>query len=291
MYYAKKSGRQNYQCFRPEMIVEAVECRSIERDLRLALDRNEFTLHYQPKIDLKTGSIVGAEALSRWIHPTRGPVSPAQFIPIAEEAGLILPIGAWVLREACTQARAWADAGMKVKTVTVNVSETELQSDQFLDGLFETLNTTGLDPKWLELDITESALRKRIEHKMPILKVLRDRGVKVSADNFGTGYSSLASLQKVPLDALKIDRTFIRRITDNSGETTKVSAMVEMGRKLKLRVVANGVERTEDLELLWDHNCDEALGYYFGEPAPPEQFCEMLRSQVISTSRNSIAAA
>jgi diguanylate cyclase (GGDEF)-like protein/PAS domain S-box-containing protein len=291
MYYAKKSGRQNYQCFRPEMIVEAVECRSIERDLRLALDRNEFTLHYQPKIDLKTGSIVGAEALSRWIHPARGPVSPAQFIPIAEEAGLILPIGAWVLREACTQARAWADAGMKVKTVTVNVSETELQSDQFLDGLFETLNTTGLDPGWLELDITESALRKRVEHKMPILKVLRDRGVKVSADNFGTGYSSLASLQKLPLDALKIDRTFIRRITDNSGETTKVSAMVEMGRKLKLRVVANGVERTEDLELLWDHNCDEALGYFFGEPVPPEQFCEMLRSQAISTSRNSFAAA
>jgi diguanylate cyclase (GGDEF)-like protein/PAS domain S-box-containing protein len=291
MYYAKKRGRQNYQCFRPEMIVEAVECRSIERDLRLALDRNEFTLHYQPKIDLKTGSIVGVEALSRWIHPARGPVSPAQFIPIAEEAGLILPIGAWVLREACTQARAWADAGMKVKTVTVNVSETELQSDQFLDGLFETLNTTGLDPGWLELDITESALRKRLEHKMPILKVLRDRGVKVSADNFGTGYSSLASLQKVPLDALKIDRTFIRRITDNSGETTKVSAMVEMGRKLKLRVVANGVERTEDLELLWDHNCDEALGYYFGEPVPPEQFSEMLRSQVISTSRNSFAAA
>jgi EAL domain-containing protein (putative c-di-GMP-specific phosphodiesterase class I) len=126
---------------------------------------------------------------------------------------------------------------------------------------------------------------------MPILKVLRDRGVKVSADNFGTGYSSLASMQKVPLDALKIDRTFIRRITDNSGETTKVSAMVEMGRKLKLRVVANGVERTEDLELLWDHNCDEALGYYFGEPVPPEQFSEMLRSQVISTSRNSFAAA
>ena len=186
MYHAKKNGRPNYEFFKPEMMVEAVECQSIEQDLRHALDRKEFTLHYQPKIDLKTWSIVGAEALSRWSHPTRGPVPPAQFIPIAEESGLILSIGAWVLHEACTQARAWADAGMPARTMAVNISEVQLQDDHFLDGLFETLNATGLDPGSLELDITESALRKRLQQTASILKVLRDRGVKVSADNFGT---------------------------------------------------------------------------------------------------------
>ena len=287
MYHAKKNGRPNYEFFKPEMMVEAVECQSIEQDLRHALDRKEFTLHYQPKIDLKTWSIVGAEALSRWSHPTRGPVPPAQFIPIAEESGLILSIGAWVLHEACTQARAWADAGMPARTMAVNISEVQLQDDHFLDGLFETLNATGLDPGSLELDITESALRKRLQQTASILKVLRDRGVKVSADNFGTGYSSLTTLRELPLDALKIDRRFISRIAGNPDETTKVSTIIEMGQNLNLRVIAEGVETTKDLEFLWTHHCDEAMGYYFGQPVPSGQFGEMFRAPTFLGASNS----
>jgi diguanylate cyclase (GGDEF)-like protein/PAS domain S-box-containing protein len=278
MYHAKKNGRQNYEFFKPEMMVEAVECQSIEKDLRHALDRKEFTLHYQPKIDLKTGSIVGAEALSRWSHPTRGPVPPSQFIPIAEKSGLILSIGAWVLREACKQTRAWVDVGMPVRTVAVNISEIQLQDDHFLDGLFEILNATGLNPGSLELDIAESALLKRPQQTTATLKVLRDGGVKVSADNFGTGYSSLTTLRELPLDALKIDRRFISRIAGNPDETTKVSTIIEMGQDLNLRVIAEGVETIKDLEFLWAHDCDEAFGYYFGQPVPSSQFGETFPS-------------
>jgi diguanylate cyclase (GGDEF)-like protein/PAS domain S-box-containing protein len=287
MYHAKKGGSHNYRFFRPEMAVEVWERQSIEEDLRRALDQHEFTLHYQPKIDLKTGSIIGAEALSRWMHPTRGSVPPAQFIPIAEESGLIIRIGAWALREACTQGRAWADACSPARTVTVNISGIELQNDRFLDGLFETLEATGLDPASLELDVTESALMKDPARTTPILKAVKQRGVKVSAGNFGTGFSSLTSLQRLPLDSLKIDRTLISRVTGDRDETTKVSAMIEMGKDLKLRVIAEGVETSENLEYLWAHNCDEAVGYYFGQPVPAEQFGDEFRPQEFLTARNS----
>ena len=286
MYHAKKNGSHNYKFFSPEMAEEAWERTSIEEDLRRALDQHEFTLHYQPKIDLKTGSIIGAEALSRWMHPTRGPVPPAQFIPIAEQSGLIVRVGAWVLREACTQGRAWADACSPARTVTVNISGVELENDHFLGDLFETLDATGLDPASLELDITESALMKDPARTTPILKAVKQRGVKVSAGNFGTGFSSLTSLQGLPLDSLKIDRTLISRVSGDPDETTKVSAMIEMGKDLKLRVIAEGVETSEDLEFLWAHNCDEAIGYYFGQPVPAEQFGNNFRPQQFLNARN-----
>ncbi len=272
MYHAKKSGKQTYKFFRPEMILNSPDFQSIERDLGHALDRNEFILHYQPKIDLKTGATVGAEALARWIHPRRGSVPPSQFIPIAEESGLILSIGAWVLREACTQARAWADAGMPAITVAVNISEIQLQTDHFLDGLFETLNATGLDPESLELEVSESVLKKRSEQTTSLLRVLRDRGVKVSVDNFGIGDPKLTGLHKLPLDGLKIDRAVIGRIAGNPNETAKVSAIITMGKDLKLRVIAEGVETADDLRFLRAHHCDEAVGYYLGFPVPAEQF-------------------
>ncbi len=197
MYQAKENGRQSYQFFKPAMNVRAVERQSIEESLRRALERQEFALHYQPKINLKQGEITGAEALLRWTHPTRGPVSPAQFIPVAEDCGLILPIGHWVLREACKQARAWLDAGLPVATIAVNISAMEFRDDNFLESVFAILEETGLDPGRLELELTESVLMKRAESTASILKALRAKGVQIAVDDFGTGYSSLSYLQKV----------------------------------------------------------------------------------------------
>jgi diguanylate cyclase (GGDEF)-like protein/PAS domain S-box-containing protein len=277
MYQAKENGRQNYQFFKPAMKVRAVERQSVEESLRRALPRREFKLQYQPKIDLGTGAITGAEALLRWIHPTRGLVSPARFIPIAEDCGLILPIGAWVLREACMQARDWLDKGLRFSSMAVNVSAMEFRDDNFLESLFEILRETGLDPKYLELELTESVLMKRAESTASILQILRERGVKIAIDDFGTGYSSLSYLRKFPVDALKIDQSFVRQISTVGDDTAIVTAVIGMARSLKLRVVAEGVETLEELEFLRSHQCDEAQGFYFSRPIPPEHFAELLR--------------
>jgi diguanylate cyclase (GGDEF)-like protein/PAS domain S-box-containing protein len=225
MYQAKENGRQSYQFFKPAMNVRAVERQSIEESLRRALERQEFALHYQPKINLKTGEISGAEALIRWTHPTRGPVPPGQFIPVAEDCGLILPIGNWVLREACRQARAWVDAGLPLGTMAVNISAMEFRDENFLEGVFAILKDTGLDPRSLELELTESVLMKRAESTESILRKLRAKGVQLAVDDFGTGYSSLSYLRKFPIDALKIDQSFVRQITTAPGETTIVTAV------------------------------------------------------------------
>jgi diguanylate cyclase (GGDEF)-like protein/PAS domain S-box-containing protein len=280
MYQAKENGRQSYQFFKPAMNVRAVERQSIEESLRRALERHEFALHYQPKINLKTGEITGAEALIRWTHPIRGPVPPGQFIPVAEDCGLILPIGNWVLREACKQARAWMDAGLPLGTMAVNISAMEFRDRNFLEGAFTILKDTGLDPRSLELELTESVLMKRAESTESILKTLRARGVQLAVDDFGTGYSSLSYLRKFPIDALKIDQSFIRQITSAPDETTIVTAMISMGRSLKLRVVAEGVETQEELAFLQAHQCDEAQGYYFSRPVLPEQFASLLRTGI-----------
>ena len=279
MYQAKENGRQSYQFFRPAMNARAVERHSIEEHLRCALERQELALHYQPKIDVKTRAITGAEALVRWTHPTRGSVSPAQFIPVAEDSGLILPVGAWVLREACAQARAWMDANLPVKTMAVKVSAIQFRDENFLEGLFTILSETGLDPRLLELELTESVLMKRVESTASILQTLRERGVQVAVDDFGTGYSSLNYLYKFPLDALKIEQSFVRQITTTPDETTVVSAMISMGRSLKLRVVAEGVETPEVLAFLQARECDEAQGYYFSHPVPAQQFARLLEAQ------------
>src|SRR5580693_7838297 len=208
MYQAKENGRQSYQFFKPAMNVRAVERQSIEENLRRALERQEFALHFQPKINLKTGKISGAEALIRWTHPVRGPVSPAQFIPVAEDCGLILPIGQWVLREACKQARAWVEAGLPILSMAVNISAMEFRDDDFLESVFAALRDTGVDPRCLELELTESVLMKRAESAASALKTLRASGVTIAVDDFGTGYSSLSYLRKFPIDALKIDQSF-----------------------------------------------------------------------------------
>ena len=236
-YQAKENGRHNYQFFTPAMNVRAVERQSIEESLRRALEQREFALHYQPKINLKTGAITGAEALIRWTSPARGPVSPAQFIPVAEDCGLILPIGNWALREACQQARAWADAGLPATTMAVNVSAVEFRDETFLQGVFAILSETGMDPRSLELELTESVLMTQAESTSSILQALQEKGVKVAVDDFGAGYSSLSYLTKFPVDALKIDQ-FVRQIDKSGDDTTIVTAVIAMARSFRLRVIA-----------------------------------------------------
>ena len=276
MYQAKENGTQGYQFFTPAMNTRAVERQSIEEDLRRGIERQELELHYQPKVNLESGHITGAEALIRWTHPTRGPLSPAQFIPVAEDCGLIQLIGAWVLRQACAQARAWMDAGLPPITMAVNVSAMQFRNENFLEGLFAILSETGLSPEFLELEVTEGVLMKHAEFTTAILQALRETGIRVAVDDFGTGYSSLGYLHRFPLDALKIDQSFVRQITTTPGETTIVSAIISMGRSLNLRVIAEGVETPEQVAFLQAQQCDEAQGYYFSRPVPPRKFAELL---------------
>jgi diguanylate cyclase (GGDEF)-like protein/PAS domain S-box-containing protein len=278
MYQAKENGRHGYQFFEPSMNVRAVERQSIEESLRRALERREFQLHYQPKVDLRTGKITGAEALLRWNHPVRGAVSPAQFIPVAEDCGLILPIGNWVLREACRQTRAWLDAGLPLTSMAVNISAVELRNERFVDVVLGVLDDTGLDPCRLELELTESVLMKHVESTELILNRLRARGVQLAVDDFGTGYSSLSYLRRFSIDTLKIDQSFVRQITTGPEETTIVAAVIGMGRSLKLRVVAEGVETEAELAFLRAQLCDEAQGYYFSRPVVPEQFEKLFQA-------------
>ena len=280
MYQAKENGRESYQYFKPAMNARAVERQSIEQSLRRALERNELSLHYQPKIDFKTGAIAGAEALVRWTHPTRGSVSPAQFIPVAEECGLILSIGRWVLQQACEQARAWLKAGLPFASMAVNVSAKEFRGESFLKQLREVLDETGLAPSLLELELTESVLMKHAESAASILRTVRESGVQVAVDDFGTGYSSLSYLRKFPIDALKIDQSFVGRIGKTDDDASIVTAVIGMARSLKLRVVAEGVETLEQSIFLQAHACDEAQGYYFSRPVPAEQFATLLRTGI-----------
>lgn len=284
MYQAKENGRQSYQFFKPAMNIRAVERQSIEESLRRAMERQEFSLHYQPKINLKTGEVTGAEALLRWTHHSRGPISPAQFIPVAEDCGLILPIGNWVLREACKQARAWLKAGLPLASIAVNISAMEFRHENFLQGVLAILEETGLDPQTLELELTESVLMKHAETARTILKTLRDRGVQLAVDDFGTGYSSLSYLRKFPIDSLKIDQSFVRQITTAPAETTIVTAVISMARSLKLRVVAEGVETKEELAFLQVQQCDEAQGFYFSRPVPSTQFAALLQTRIPETA-------
>jgi len=284
MYQAKENGRRSFQFFKPAMNVRAVERQFIEEGLRRALERQEFALHYQPTVNLMTGAITGAEALIRWTHPTRGSIAPAQFIPVAEDCGLILPIGAWVLREACAQAQAWMDAGLPITSMAVNVSAMEFRDKNFLDGLFAILSETGLDPRSLELELTESVLMKHAEFTASVLQILRKRGVQVAVDDFGTGYSSLSYLQKFPVDALKIDQSFVRQISTSGDDTTIVKAVIGMARSLKLRVIAEGVETLDEVAFLRAYRCEEAQGYYFSRPVLPQQFAMLLRNGIAESS-------
>jgi diguanylate cyclase (GGDEF)-like protein/PAS domain S-box-containing protein len=283
MYQAKEKGRSNYQFYEKGMNVRAVERQSIEGDLRFALERNEFVMHYQPKIDLKSGEITGVEALVRWQHPERGLVGPLQFISVAEDCGLMLPIGKWVLRESCRQVKAWQDAGLPAIEIAVNVSSVEFRNDEFLEGISTILKETGLEPRYLELELTETVLMQHAEFSVPVLQKLKAMGVRLAIDDFGTGYSSLSYLRQFPIDTLKVDQSFIHEINADTDDATIISAVINMGCRLKHRVIAEGVETAEQLAFLRAHSCDEGQGYYFSRPMPAAETAKLLELGMAAT--------
>jgi diguanylate cyclase (GGDEF)-like protein len=277
LYEGKRLGHNNYQFFKQDMNDLTIVRKSIEADLRGALERQEFVLHYQPKMNLQTGKITGAEALIRWLHPDRGLVPPLQFIPFAEETGLISLIGQWVLREACRQAQDWIDSGLHATPVAVNVSSSEFRSEGFLESLRAILRDTRLDPRYLELELTESVLMQHAESSSSVLSALKSIGVRLAVDDFGTGYSSLSYLKRFPIDSLKIDQSFVREIDADTDDATIVSAVITMAKSLRQCVIAEGVETEEQVAFLQAHGCDEAQGYCFSKPVVPHEFAQLLK--------------
>jgi EAL domain-containing protein (putative c-di-GMP-specific phosphodiesterase class I) len=280
MYHAKESGRNNFRYFTPEMNLKAVERQSLESSLRRAIEHKEFSLHYQPKVNLNTFEITGVEALIRWQHPELGSVSPARLLPVAEDCGLIIPIGNWVLSEACRQAREWQVAGLPFQRISVNVSATEFRAETFLAGIRGALSETGLQARYLDLELTESVLMQHPESSSFTLRTLKSMGLSIALDDFGTGYSSLSYLQQFPIDILKIDKSFVHKIATDSNESSLVSVIIAMGQNLKHRVIAVGIETQEQLAFLQSRHCAEGQGYLFSPPLPAIPFADLLRTGV-----------
>jgi diguanylate cyclase (GGDEF)-like protein/PAS domain S-box-containing protein len=276
MYRAKERGRNNFQFFEQEMNLKVVERQSLEGGLRRAFERKEFLLHYQPKVNLDTGKITGSEALIRWQHPDRGLVPPSQFIPIAEDCGLILEIGCWVLREACSQARAWQNAGLLPLPVAINVSAVEFRDKGFVQRVRAVLSETGLEARYLELELTESVLVDDVESMASVLRDLKMMGIHLAVDDFGTGYSSLSYLRQFPIDVLKIDQSFVHQISDDPYDCSIVSAIISIAKGLKHVVVAEGVETREQWAYLQAQHCAEGQGNLFSRPLGALQFAHLI---------------
>ena len=273
---AKKQGGNTYQFYTSDMQADSVDQLALESSLRRALEREEFQVYYQPQVELKTGKIVGIEALIRWQHPELGLISPATFIPLAEETGLIMPIGEWVLKTACAQTKAWQTAGFSSLRVAVNLSCRQFNQANLGESIVEILNNTGLAPQFLELEITESVLTQNESAAIKTLNKLKLLGIEISIDDFGTGYSSLSYLKKFPFSTLKIDRSFIRNINTDARCKNITMAIIQMSQKLNLKVIAEGVEAAEEVCFLCQHDCDEVQGYLFCRPVPPEELENLL---------------
>ena len=278
MYRAKEAGRNNFQFFTSEMNQLVNERLQMEQSLRRALERGEFLLHYQQKVDVKSGAVVGSEALLRWLHPEWGLVRPARFIPLAEETGLIVQIGEWVLREACRQNAAWLRDGLDPGVVSVNLSARQFRQEGLVRVVSRILAESGLDPAALEMELTESMVMHNAEAAIATLQGLKSLGVTLSVDDFGTGYSSLAYLKDLPIGTLKIDRSFVRDITASgeAGEGVIAQAIISLGHSLGLKVIAEGVESDAQLRFLAKHQCDEVQGFYYGEPVTADEFVKLL---------------
>jgi diguanylate cyclase (GGDEF)-like protein len=276
MYQAKDKGSNKYRFFKQNMNVRAVEGQFLESSLGRALERQEFLLHYQPKVDLETGAITGAEALIRWMDPDRGLIPPAQFVPLAEDCGLIVPIGRWVLHEACRQSRAWMDAGLRPIPVAVNISAVELRAENFLECVRGILEDTRLEARYLEFELTESVLMRDDEFTISVLLALKGMGVRIAVDDFGTGNSNLSHLRRFPIDTLKIDQSFVREISTSANDAAFLGAVMSVGKTLKKRVVAEGVEKREQLAFLQSERCNEGQGYYFSPAVDAEHFAQLL---------------
>ncbi len=286
MYLAKEEGKNNYQFYSKDIQSKSIERLSIETNLRFALERNELSLHYQAKVDFKTNAITGVEALLRWQNPYLGSVTPTQFIPIAEESGLIIPIGRWVMRTACAQNVAWQEQGLPPICMAVNLSLRQLTDNNLLDDIRTALSDSGMASNLLELEITESMVMHNPARIVAVLAKIKNLGVRLAIDDFGTGYSSLAQIKHFPIDTLKVDRSFIRNIPQDSEDKAITEAIIAMGKTLSLTVVAEGVETLDQMSFLRDHSCDEMQGYYFSKPIAPEQFAELLRKHVPSKKRD-----
>ena len=282
MYLGKEEGKNNYQFYSKDIQSKSLERLSIETNLRFALERNELSLHYQAQVDFKTNVIKGVEALLRWQNPYLGSVTPTQFIPVAEESGLIIPIGRWVLKTACAQNVAWQKQGLPAVCMSVNLSRRQLMDDHLIDDIRTALNDSGMAPNLLELEITESMVMHNPALIISVLTKLKSMGVRLAIDDFGTGYSSLAQIKDFPIDTLKVDRSFIRNIPKDTEYRAITEAIIAMGKTLGLTVVAEGVETVEQMTFLKEHSCDEMQGYYFSKPIVPEQFADLLRKHVPS---------
>jgi len=276
MYHAKDCGRSNYQFFREEMNVRALERQAIEDGLRRAVERDELVLHYQPILDLWSGAPTGVEALLRWRHPNRGLLLPEQFMSIAEDSGFIVPIGRWVLDEACRQSKVWEVTGLPSVRIAINVSAVELRDKDFVEHVRNVLAKTGLAPHLLELELTETFLMQDSSSTAVVLRSLKDLGVRLALDDFGTGYSSLSHLKGFPIDTLKIDRAFVSELTTNADDASIVRAVITLGKNLQIRVVAEGVESAEQLTKLQDYQCPEGQGYFFGRAVAGDELVPLL---------------
>jgi diguanylate cyclase (GGDEF)-like protein len=277
MHTTKERGPDDLSFYTEDMNLRARHQQNLESAIRQALEHDEFALHYQPKLDLKTGRILGAEALIRWFQPRSGWVHPADFIPVAEDSGLIVPLTQWVLRHACEQAQAWRTMGLAPLRISVNISAIDFRQREFVDNLAAILKQTGLPPNQLELEITESVLMQNVDDTVDILNRIKAMGVRLALDDFGTGYSSLSYLRRFPIDVLKIDQSFVRGLHENSQDAQLISAIIGMGKSLELNIIAEGVETVEQLDFLRAQHCEEGQGFLFSKAVPAKDFAQLLQ--------------
>jgi EAL domain-containing protein (putative c-di-GMP-specific phosphodiesterase class I) len=290
VYHAKQAGRNTARQFEPAMFDYATERLTLKNGLRLALERDEFIIHYQPLVDLISGRIIGAEALLRWQSPEHGMIPPGRFIPIAEETGLIVPIGQWVLRQVCRQGRAWRDGGFLNLRLAVNISVIQLHSPGFVEMVIQEVADSGLPPEWLELELTESVLISEVDHTLDVINQLKRLGIGIAIDDFGTGYSCLAYLHKLKTDKLKIDRSFVMDMAADAESDAIVTTIIEMARTLNMTTLAEGVETAEQAERLKRYGCKEVQGYLFGHPVAADQFGRLMGDQQAKADREEAAS-
>lgn len=284
MYLAKEDGKNGYRFFSKEVKTQSIERLSLESALRRALEREQFSLNYQPKVDMETGQITGVEALLRWSHPDLGNISPAQFIPLAEETGLIVPIGRWVVKEACAQAMAWQRRGLLPVSMAVNLSPRQFADEHLLQDVDEALAASGMSPVLLQLEVTESMMMRNVGRALKVLDAIQSRGIRLAIDDFGTGYSSMSLMKHFPIDTIKIDRSFVRDLPQDSEDQAIAQAIISMGKALGMTVVAEGVENAEQEAFLRTHGCDEMQGFLIAKPLPAKQMAELLRPLELSVA-------
>jgi diguanylate cyclase (GGDEF)-like protein len=290
MYRAKEQGRNCFQFYTAELNARVTERLTLESALRRALEQGEFLLHFQPQVDLRSGRITGVEALCRWLHPEIGMIAPSRFIPLAEDTGLIVQLGEWVLTAACVQVKVWLDAGLPIPSVAVNISAVQFRQGNIVQTVKRVLESTGLAPQYLELEITESLAMHQAEQVITIMAELKVLGVQISLDDFGTGYSSLSYLKRFPLDKLKIDQSFISDVATDLGDAAIVRSVILLAHSLGLVVIAEGVETAEQLAYLCGQQCDQIQGYLFSRPIPADDLEEMLRlGKILSTCPQIVA--